>query len=140
MFPHLPCCFPRTGTWLRKYKLGCCVAGGRPQSHPGAPRTRHPAVPVLLLLCFQSGKKKEDSMSVSWFLHSENEIFYEVLNLVVIVPLPIETTVKTPFCCHQHVLWAPSVPIPWPQRSSREERPLLGSANDSHRRYGAPRR
>lgn len=70
----------------------------------------------IILLCqsycyvFNQGEKKREkiSISISWFPHSENEIFYEVLNLVVTVPLPVEASIKTRLCCHQHVLWAPS--------------------------------
>ena len=83
------------------------------------------------------GKREKISISVPWFPHSENENFYEVLNLVVIVPLPIETAVKTAFRSHQHMLW---VPLTWSQCSSRKKGPLLPSANDSHASLGAPRR
>ena len=80
------------------------------------------------------GKREKISISVPWFPHSENENFYEVLNLVVIVPLPIETAVKTAFRSHQHMLWAP---LTWSQCSSQEKGPLLPSANDSHASLGA---
>ena len=88
-------------------------------------------------------KEKKISISVLWFPHSVNEIFYGALNLVVIVPLPVETTEKTPFHPRQHVPPAPSGPIaqvPPPPTPSREERPLLRLADDSHRSLGARRR
>lgn len=77
-------------------------------------RIRYAAVADFLWFCSHPPhqEKRKDFSQFLGSLTVRMKFFYEVLNLVVIAPLPMETTVKTSFCLRQHEPRASSVLIP----------------------------